>query len=468
MFDLHKLRRQDSGINLLILVISIFGLINVFSTTYYPKQTASNSFYQQIIFLVLGVVIYLGVTAFNSKYLQEWKVQFVLIILTVVSLLAVLVWGEVVYGTKRWINLGQFNFQPSELAKITIILVTALIFLHKQKVGFTAPYDWYINVRKRGFPSQFQKFVQNYGRLMVNLIVVLGICGLIWAEPALGNSVIAFGLWIILIISVFAKDWRIYLYPVVLVLALNLGFNFVNFNSLYQNINFDFHFQGIDILLVLVSLGLTILIMQLGRLKLSVVVSLFIVGVVGSQLANFAWNNVLTNYQKDRIVAYVDPSADPLGLHWQVRQAEIAVASGQIAGKGFLQGTQSSSGLLPFAYTDFAYAAFAEQFGLIGAFILLGSYYLLIVRMLRIGQQMPNNFGRLVAIGVAGMWTLNIMINVGMNLGIMPVTGVPLPLVSYGGSSVLVNMIGLGLVQMVYTETEVEIDAEKLGASELL
>ncbi len=132
-------------------------------------------------------------------------------------------------------------------------------------------------------------------------------------------------------------------------------------------------YTGIDskLLLILFSLVIVIIIARIIRLKLLTLLLLLIFGFLTIFLARFAWDNILTGYQQDRVVSFLNPSSDTLGSEWQVRQAGIAIASGQIFGKGLLMGTQTNYGLLPYAYTDFAYAAFCEQFGMVGAFIIV-------------------------------------------------------------------------------------------------
>lgn len=155
---------------------------------------------------------------------------------------------------------------------------------------------------------------------------------------------------------------------------------------------------------------------------------------------------MLADYQRDRVLAFVNPYVDPQGSGYNVIQAMIAVGSGGLTGKGLGHGTQSQLGFLPESHTDFIFAVIAEEFGLFGALFVLGLYGVMLVRLWRIALRAPTNFSYLIVSGVMMMFFVQVLINVGMNLGIMPVTGIPLPFVSYGGSSLLASSIAVGLV----------------------
>lgn len=173
---------------------------------------------------------------------------------------------------------------------------------------------------------------------------------------------------------------------------------------------------------------------------------LFGILAVGSVLS---YMFLLQGYQKDRIRVLLNPGADPLGRGYNVTQAIIAVGSGQFFGRGFGQGTQSQLNFLPEQQTDFIFAVLAEEFGFVGVVVLLTSFGFVLVRTVRIGRQSRDDFGAFVSAGVGIGIAIQLLINVGMNMGVLPVTGIPLPLVSAGGSSVIASLAALGLVQSV-------------------
>jgi rod shape determining protein RodA len=171
----------------------------------------------------------------------------------------------------------------------------------------------------------------------------------------------------------------------------------------------------------------------------------FVFAVIGV----LAWNFGLQNYQKERIIGLFNPSYEPLGINYNVIQAKIAVGSAGFFGKGFGQGTQVQLGFLPAASTDFAFSAFTEEWGLLGAMLLITAFLLLIYRILRIGIAAEDNFSRFICIGTAIFIIVQLIINFGSNLGVLPVIGIGLPFVSYGGSNLLTVAALIGIIQHI-------------------
>ncbi len=173
--------------------------------------------------------------------------------------------------------------------------------------------------------------------------------------------------------------------------------------------------------------------------------------LIGVLMLPVAWFN-LGDYQKERILVFFDPGRDPLGAGWNKMQSEIAVGSGGLTGKGYLKGTQNILGFLPrtVAPTDFIYSVIAEEAGFVGSSAVLGLYAILLISGIRTATNAPNRYGRILAVGITTMLFGHIFVNIAMTIGLMPITGLPLPLMSYGGSFMLSTMIGLGLMQSVY------------------
>ncbi|HEY4498070.1 MAG TPA: FtsW/RodA/SpoVE family cell cycle protein [Candidatus Paceibacterota bacterium] len=166
-------------------------------------------------------------------------------------------------------------------------------------------------------------------------------------------------------------------------------------------------------------------------------------------LGVWGWHSLLADYQKDRVTGLFKPSEDPLGVNYSVFQSKIAIGSAGFFGKGFGQGTQVQLGFLPAAGTDFIFAAFVEEWGILGGIILLSAFLLLIYRVLQLGLKSSNNFGRFLSLGIVIFLLLHFVINLGSVLGLLPVIGIGLPLVSYGGSSLLTSLVLLGILQGV-------------------
>jgi len=167
-------------------------------------------------------------------------------------------------------------------------------------------------------------------------------------------------------------------------------------------------------------------------------------------LGNILWTS-LKDYQKNRLVAFMDPEADPSGIGYHINQSKVAVGSGEFFGKGFLKGTQGPFRFLPERHTDFIFAVFAEEWGFVGSALLLLLYLLLIMRGLDTARKAKDEFGRMLALGITFMFAVYFFINVGMTLGIMPVVGIPLPFMSYGGTALLSNFISVGVLMNVRT-----------------
>ncbi len=189
-------------------------------------------------------------------------------------------------------------------------------------------------------------------------------------------------------------------------------------------------------------------VMLFTKLKLRSLAILLLTGVV---ILPLTWAFLLQGYQKRRILAFLDPSLDPTGAGWHARQSIYAIGSGQIFGKGYMQGTQHLFKFLPEHWTDFPFSVWAEEWGLVGSLVLLGLYLFLILWAIRLAANAQDRFGTILSIGIGSMFFWHVVINIGMVTGIMPVVGVTLPLFSYGGSSVLTFMIGAGLLMSVAT-----------------
>jgi len=180
------------------------------------------------------------------------------------------------------------------------------------------------------------------------------------------------------------------------------------------------------------------------------------IGAAGGALLPIAWN-LLHDYQKKRVLTFIEPEADPLGAGYHIIQSKIALGSGGMFGKGFLAGTQTHLNFLPEKHTDFIFTTLAEEHGLVGAAMLIGLYAVTVAYGIAIALRSRNHFGRLLALGVTSMFFLYVFINIAMVTGMLPVVGVPLPLISYGGTSMLSLMWGFGLVMCVFVHRDMPI-----------
>ncbi|RQD55519.1 rod shape-determining protein RodA [Desulfonatronovibrio magnus] len=332
------------------------GVLNLYSASAFRvgDGMALTIFYQrQIIWGGISLVFMLAVMLFDYRHLKtvSWSVY----MLALFFLVIVLFWGKSIYGAQRWIDLGIFNFQPSEFAKIGVLLMgAAFLARHKPPLGF-----------------------KDLCKIMV---IVLVPAYLITRQPDLGSAL----------------------------LLIFLICGMVLFHGIKKSL-----FK-----IILLTLPL---------------------------IAPLGWM-FLKDYQKTRLLSFLDPSQDPLGSGYHVIQSQIAVGSGGFWGKGFMEGTQSQLRFLPEKHTDFAFSVFGEEWGFIGAVALLSLFCFFLYQIFLCSQEAKDRFGSLLCAGVFFYFFWQILINIGMVLGLMPVVGIPLPFISYGGTSMLVNFIMIGLV----------------------
>jgi rod shape determining protein RodA len=184
----------------------------------------------------------------------------------------------------------------------------------------------------------------------------------------------------------------------------------------------------------------------LGGIKFRHAVSILLLGTI---MVYPVWRWGLKPYQKQRLTSFSEPEADPRGSGYQIQQSLIAVGSGGLTGKGAMKGSQTQGAFIPIPYTDFIFAAYAEEHGFVGALIVLLLYFIVLMRLIQNAQTAPDRAGTLIIMGVVAVLVFHILVNVGMVVGFMPVTGIPLPLMSYGGSSVLFTFLALGIVNNI-------------------
>ncbi|MCB0320479.1 MAG: rod shape-determining protein RodA [Bdellovibrionales bacterium] len=341
----------------LAMSISSIGLLVLYSASYDPDVGRSALVTKQLSFFVLGVFIALFTASIPSRF--WYRIAYFFYGSSLALLCLVLVYGTISNGSRRWINLGPINLQPSELMKVGVILALGR-YLSK-----APPKNGVYRFRELLMPGTI---------LLVPMLVIL-------KQPDLGT-------------------------------ALTVG---------------------------AVGAGM-ILFVGVNKLVLG---AASLLGVLG---AGGAWMFVLHSYQKRRILTLFYPEGDPQGSGWQIIQSKIAVGSGEIFGKGYLQGSQTQLEFIPERTTDFIFCVLAEEWGFIGSLILLGLYFAVFARILFGVSRSKDYFGALIGVGVTGFIFFHAFVNLGMVVGFLPVVGLPLPMFSYGGSSMLTMFFSLGLV----------------------
>jgi rod shape determining protein RodA len=360
MFDRRLLQNFDWILLLLLIFIGSISVINLYSATFDPiKNTGvTQILIKQIYWYLIGFAVFLMMTTFDYHVLERlaWPIY----LLSLSLLVLVLIIGKVSSGSQRWLSLGFINFQPSELAKISIVIILSQFF---------STHGEYDDYRLRD--------------LWLPFIQMLLPCLLIADQPDLGSA---------LILAIIA-------FSIILIMKIRWG-------------------------------------------------SLIILIVTISSVIPFVWLN-LKEYQKKRIFTFLNPESDPLGAGYHIIQSKIAVGSGLLGGKGFLKGTQTRLRFLPEQHTDFAFSVWAEEWGFIGSVFLLILYLFLILWGINIAKNSKDRFGSLLAIGITAIVFWQVSINICMTIGLMPVVGIPLVLFSYGGSSILSTMLGMGLLMNI-------------------
>jgi rod shape determining protein RodA len=398
MLGRRQLRDFDWGLTVATFAIVAVGIAMIYSATYDPDATSMSPLVQrQLMVAGLGALLMAAATLVSQDSLEGLApILYGLAILLLVVVLAI---GVGKTGEKRWFDVGPIRFQPSELAKYAVIFALAR-FLARRKTKLDRPFH-----------------------LLIPLAIVLVPTALVLREPDLGTSII------FLLILAPMLYWAgaqpvLLLFLVLPVVSMILAFNWIAW---------------------VVFLGVLGTVLYVSRLFMADKLIVFITSVVTGQISPFLWSH-LEGYQQHRILAFLNPEKYRFSTGYQLIQSKIAIGSGSAIGKGFLHGTQKNFAFLPEQHTDFIFSVLAEEFGFLGCLLVLGLYLFLVVRMFRLAGTVRNRFAGLVIVGIASALFIQSTINIGVTLGLSPVTGMTLPLLSYGGTSLLVTLAAIGIV----------------------
>ena len=359
MIDRRLVTNFDWTLIGLVCAISLAGILNVYSASAAYKLSGAPYYLKQLNWMAFGLLLSLVVASLDYHILEDfsyWFYGFLLLLL-----IAVLLVGKRSLGATRWLNLGLFTIQPSELMKIVIIITFARYFNNYHAVGG-------LTVKEMFFP--------------LALLVVPAL--LIMKQPDLGTATL------------------------VVLIAFSMAF-YVGF-------------------------------------RWSTIVTFALVTI---PLGWFTWAVYMKPYQKNRVLDFINPERSRLGSGYHIIQSKIAVGSGGFWGKGYVKGTQAQLRFLPEQHTDFAFSVFAEEWGFAGVLVLIVLYLCLILWGLNIARRCNDRLGGLLAVGVSAMLLWHAIINIGMVIGLFPVVGVPLPFFSYGGTSMITSMVGVGILQSI-------------------
>lgn len=334
------------------LVLSAFGLVTMYS------YLGDNLYFErQVIWIAVSLFALTLATIPDYRFLRTGSAAFFIYVVTIALLALVLFIGEVTLGAQSRFDLGFFSLQPSDPAKLALIIVLAKYF------------------------SKRHVEIAHFKHILVSGLYAFLVFALVFIQPDFGSAIIIFGIW----------------FGMVLVSGISLR-------------------------------------------------HLAIVGTLGVLAFGLLWSFGFQDYQKQRIMTFLNPLADIQGTGYNAYQSTIAVGSGQIFGKGVGYGTQSKLQFLPEYETDFIFAAFAEEWGIVGVAVLFTLYGVVIWRLVLHALWSATNFERLFTVGVAVLFTSHFVVHIGMNIGLLPVTGTTVPFLSYGGSHLMTEFLALGIV----------------------
>ena len=392
--------RLDWLLILVYLLLVSFGIINVYSATY--SETLDGFFDvsqpvgKQVFFLVFSFFIGIIILSVNSKFFE----QFALVgyFVTILLLLGLFIFGKTVSGATSWYSIGGLSVQPSEMAKVSTALMIA------------------------SFLSKFQSDLKTPRTLLKIGAYVLLPFLLIVLQPDPGSALV-FGAFFFPLF----REGLNYAYLIIFLSLLSLFF-----------ITLSFHFGIVIGIISLVIFSIYYFIKKMNpKLKIWPFIIFLIISIGFSFSVDYIFNNVFQQRHRDRINIVLGKEVDTQGVGYNINQSKIAIGSGGLNGKGFLEGTQTKGDFVPEQHTDYIFSTIAEEWGFLGSFFLIFLFCFLISRMILQAEKQTNKFRRIFSYGSAGLIFTHFFINIGMSLGMVPTIGIPLPFISYGGSSIL-------------------------------
>ena len=402
---------------LIWLLLCIIGWFNIHAAVFDPEHpglfSMETNYGKQSIYIFSAMLLAVVILIVDAKFYSSFSP--IIYVITILLLVTVLIVGRNVGGNQAWIPIGSFRLQPSEFAKLaTCLLLARFLSAHSTKT------------------PNLKTMVT--GAAIVALPVVL-----VLLQPDTGSALAFFAL-----VFVFYREgyisgpWMLFGALAIMLFVLTLAFN-----------------QWAIIGGLAVIIGLGIYYFRKKRKVITSLVALFVIAVAYVLCVEFVYANVLQSHQRNRIDVILGKIDDPRGEGYNLNQSMIAIGSGQFWGKGYLQGTQTKYNFVPEQSTDFIFCTVGEEWGFAGSMVVIGIYLTLLLRIVNIAERQRTPFARIYAYGVASILFFHFAINIGMTIGIVPIIGIPLPFISYGGSSLWSFTILLFIM--------LKIDANKKG-----
>ena len=415
-----------------VLVLGTLSVIFIYSSgidsSGMMQDKRSMDYIKQILWCSAGLISMLVLALLDYRKLKRyvpWITGF-----TVALLMFTLKFGHESHGARSWINFGPIKLQPAEFAKISFTLFLA----------------WYLDKYRKH--SHIKRFI-------ISLFILFIPMGLILLQPDFGSAMVYIPIFIVICFMADIPVHYIIMFLLTGVIAALLAVLPAWQEKIYQK-----PFLLVNLLnnkrLFMIVAAATLMVALIGALGLilfkkkyfywiAYIFGIVFVGLILSVVVR----KFLKDYQVMRLIVFLDPYVDAKGAGWNIINSRIAIGSGQFTGKGFLMGTHSHYRYLPEQSTDFIFSILAEEFGFLGCMAVFASYLLILLRIVSVARNTTDYFGNLISSGFLGMFFFHFMVNVGMTMGIMPITGIPLAFVSYGGSAFLTNSLALGLVMSV-------------------
>lgn len=401
----------DAPLVLTVFGLSLFGVAMIYSAGVLnePSTVTQDIWQRQLAWLVVGLVAFSLTSRVPLRWF-EWAAlpAFVAALLLLVATLIIGTGAGTAAGTKSFIALGAFRFQPSEAAKIATILAVARL----------------LSVRK--------EVPQSLRDLLAPTAVVALPLGLVMLQPDLGTAMAFVGI-------LFAMLYWSGTPVTILILLASPGLGLI--------LSYDTRIWSLYMVVLTLSLYF-----YRYRLYLVESVAVVLASLAAGTVALPLWNS-LAEYQKNRLLVFLDPSIDPRGAGWQIIQSKVAIGSGGLFGKGFTLGSQKRLDFLPEQHTDFIFSVVGEELGYVGVLLVILAFSFVLLRLVRLATGAEDPFAGLVIFGIFGAWMTHIFVNIGMTVGLVPITGIPLPFLSYGGSFLLMSWVGLSIAVRVGRES---------------
>jgi len=415
---LRLLKRIDYTLLITVATLITISIFMIFSASYIQldnKYDTANVLVKHISSLLIGIIFLFSFIFFNYKIFYRFWI--LIYSIGLIILLYVLFWGHASQGAQRWINLGFLAFQPSEMAKLIIIIALASLLNQKKEISSFAD--------------------------IAPLTIIVAIPFLLIAkQPDLGTALVFIFIFLCMLLMVKTTSKFIFMLfsPVIsLFLYLVVPIVFIYKVSLSWGI---FMFCLVLFLIIkrtnIIDISLTVII---NTVTVYIFPSLF---------------NLLKPYQKERMLAFINPQIDPFaqGIRYHIDKSITAVASGGLWGQGWLKGALSHLQYIPVQTSDFIFSVIAEETGFIGSILVISLLMIIIYRGIKISREANDYFGSILAIGITSFFLFQIIVNIGMTIGIMPVVGIPLPFISFGGSALITNLAAIGLLESIHCRRE--------------